>query len=115
MLNRFLRLRSCRLLAFLATLLLAGTLPHGHVDASEIAVSFTVIAAPDADDAADHAPAGPAHCGVCHAARAMVPHPAGTAAANEVAVETLVPVVTTAPEGQPGQVPARPPRAGTPA
>ena len=114
MLNRLLRLRSCRLLALLATLLLAGVLPHGHVDALEIPVSVTMAAVTNAGDAPDQGPAGQAHCGTCHAARAVVPHPAGTAEASELSGAVLVSAVTAAPKGQHSQVPARPPRAGTP-
>jgi hypothetical protein len=115
MLNRFLRLRSCRFLALLASLLLAGVLPHGHVEASELSGSVMMVAVPDSGDAPDHGPASPAHCGICHAARAVLPHQAGTGAANEISADLVAPAVTAALEGQHGQVPARPPRAGTPA
>jgi len=115
MLHRLLRLRSCRFLALLASLLLAGVLPHGHVEGTEISVAGWVASAADADDAPDHEPAGQAHCGMCHAARAVIPHPAGTAVAHDISADLLTPAVSAAPEGQHGQVPARPPRAGTPA
>jgi len=114
-LNRLLRLRPCRLLALLACLLLAGVLPHGHANASEPAGPVMVVAAPTSGDGPDIGDTNLLHCGACHATRAVIPFPAGDGAARASTGNLLAVVLTTAPDGQIGQVPARPPRAVIPA
>lgn len=111
MLARLLRLRCCRILALLAALLVAGVLPHGHAEAAMAAGCEQTMA--DQGDVPGPDKAAPAHCGLCHAVRAMLPLPEGAGAPGVVPGEALALTMTTAPEGLPGGVPARPPRVPT--
>ena len=108
MLARLLRLRRCRILALLAALLVAGVLPHAHAEAAMMAGVEQGMAAQDETPAPEKA--APAHCGLCHAARAMLPWPEAAGAPCAMPGEALVPALGAAPEGLPGGVPARPPR-----
>ena len=111
MLARLIRLRCCRILALLAALLVAGVLPHGHAEAAMVTSCEQAMA--DQGDAPAPDKAAPAHCGLCHAVRAMLPLPDGAGAPGIVPGEAPVLALTAAPEGLPGGVPARPPRVPT--
>ena len=107
MLARLFRLRCCRILALLAALLVAGVLPHGHAEAAMVTGCEQLVA--DQGDAPAPDKAVP-HCGLCHAARAMLPWSEAAGAPCAMPDEALVPALGAAPEGLPGGVPARPPR-----
>lgn len=113
MLNPLLRLRSCRILALLAALLLAGVPPHGHGAAGAWPAAAASVTA-DHGDAPEQG-AALADCGLCHASRAMMPHRAGTLGPQALPGTVLALALVASPEGQPGRVPARPPRQPTPA
>lgn len=109
MLARLLRLRCCRILALLAALLVAGVLPHAHAHA-EAAMGTSCEQAMAGQDE-EPGKAAPAHCGFCHAVRAMLPEGAGAPCVAPGEVLDLA--MTVAPDGLPGGVPARPPRGAT--
>lgn len=110
MLDRLVRLQFCRLLALLATLLLASVGPHVHAATAVSATSVAMAEAVAQGDTADHSGNGAMHCGVCHAARAVMPHPADANACCSVIGQIVAPGIMATLEGLHGQVPSRPPR-----
>jgi hypothetical protein len=108
------RLRTVRLLAVLAILLMAGFGPHVHgADSEDQATAFVVASMPDDVGHSDDTDMSPGtHCSYCHAVRAMLPDDAAHGAM--IIVSRLPVLASELPAGLPApDVPARPPRPGT--
>jgi len=112
MLDRFLRLRSCRTLAFLAALILASVLPHAHAATGSLD-AVAVAADIDHGPSSDQDSTATVHCGICHAARAVTPLPGDVDGGSMCLGRIAVHRPTAAPEGLHGQAPSRPPRGVT--
>ena len=110
MLRLLCRLRQAHLLALLAVLVMASLGPHAHAS-TVVHDGADVVSVSDAghDDQSDGAAAGP-HCGLCHAARGMLPLNEGVRSPILLAVRVavaagVVPAALLAPD-----VPSPPPR-----